>query len=108
MATRVSISIHGSSPDLEIPEDIIEGVTILDHEKIFYFDADGLADLNLVIEITRGVALPLLAMWIYDKFIKKDSKTIAKETKINEKVITFVSRDEFIQLVQREIEKTEE
>ena len=79
-----------------------------DTDQVIYFDAEGLSLLNIVIEIGRDVAAPVLAAWLYDRFVSRKPSKPAKETKLNERVITFGNRDQFMQLVEREITHTEE
>ena len=101
-----SVLVH--TPVAAEPFDPPEGVTITEHDCTIYFDAEGLSLLTIAIEIGRDVAAPIFAAWLYDRFVSRKPSKPAKETKINERVITVGSRDEFIQLVEREIhERTE-
>jgi hypothetical protein len=84
------------------------GVTISGEDHVTYFDAEGLSLLTITISFATGVASQILAAWLYDRFVKPKSSKPAKETKLNERVVTIRSRDEFIQLVEREIAQTED
>jgi hypothetical protein len=103
---KFSVLVH--TPVTEEPFEAPAGVTVSEANRVIYFDAEGLSLLNIVIEIGRDVAAPILAAWLYDRFVNRKSSKPAKETKINERVITFGSRDQFIQIVEREITNTEE
>lgn len=104
---HLKFSVLVNAPVATEPFNPPEGVTIADRDCIIYFDAEGLSLLTMVIEIGRDVAAPILAAWLYDRFVSRESSKPAKEAKINERVITVGSRNEFIQWVQREITQTE-
>ena len=103
---KFSVLVH--TPVTAEPFDPPAGIAVSDTDRVIYFDAEGLSLLNIVIEIGRDVAAPVLAAWLYDRFVSRKPSKPAKETKLNERVITFGSRDQFIQLVEREITHTEE
>jgi hypothetical protein len=98
---RFSVLVH--TPVTEEPFDPPAGVTITNVERIIYFDQEGLSLLTIAIEVGRDVVAPILALWLYERFIKPKGSKPAKETRINERLITVGARDEFIKLVEREI-----
>lgn len=103
---KFSVLVH--TPVTAEPFDAPAGVSVSDEERIIYFDSEGLSLLSISIALASGVTAQVVGAWLYERFVKpKDSKP-AKETKLNERVLTVVTRDEFIQLVEREIhERTE-
>lgn len=103
---KFSVLVH--TPVTSEPFDPPAGVTVSDTDRVIYFDAEGLSLLNIVIEFGRDVAAPVLAAWLYNRFVNRKPSKPAKETKLNERVITFGSRDQFMQIVEREITHTEE
>jgi hypothetical protein len=97
-------------PASAIPDrlDPPEGIEIIDRKGITYFDAEGLSLLSIAIALGTGVTAQILANWLYDQFIKPKSGKGSKKTKINERVVKIRSRDEFVELIEREITENEE
>ena len=105
--TTVSLSLHVptrvAGGDLTPPP----GVAVKKQKQIFYFDAEGFSDLNIIIEIARGVALPILAAWLYDRFLKKEPQTKEREVVIREVRYRIESKDQLVQILEREVKLTE-
>lgn len=102
---KFSVLVH--TPVTAEPFDPPPGITVSDADRVTYFDAEGLSLLKIVIEIGRDVAAPILAAWLYDRFVNRKPSKPAKKIKLNERVVTVGSRDQFIQLVEREITQEE-
>ena len=100
-----SVLVH--TPVTFDPYDPPAGVAITDHQTKTYFDAEGLSLLTLALEIGRGIAAPIVAMWLYDRFVKPKESKPARKIRINEREITVGSREEFVRLIEREIRTTD-
>ena len=98
---RFSVLVH--TPVTMKPFDPPSGITIAHEDRVTYFDAEGLSLLSITIGFASGVSAQILASWLYDRFIKPKTSKPAKETKLNERVITVGSRDQFIQIIEREM-----
>ena len=103
---KFSVLVH--TPVTAEPFDPPRGVTYSEPDVVIYFDTEGLSLLAILIEVGRDVAAPVFAAWLYDRFVSRKPSKPAKQTKLNERVITFGTRDEFIQLVERELTQTKD
>jgi hypothetical protein len=104
---QLNFAVLVHTPVTAEPFDAPAGVTISNEDRVTYFDAEGLSLLTITISFATGVTGQILASWLYDRFVRPKSSKPAKEIKLNERVITVRSRDEFIQLIEHEIMGTE-
>ncbi len=103
---QFSVLVH--TPVTIEPFSAPAGVAVSDVDRVIYFDAAGLSLLSMIIGFTGGVTAQVLGSWLYDRFVKPKTSKPAKEIKINERIITAASREQFIQVLEREITRTEE
>jgi hypothetical protein len=104
---RIVFSVLVHTPVTFEPFDEPAGVTIAGKKCVTYFDSEGLSLLTIGIEIGRDFAAPILCAWLYDRFVKNPSHKSSKDVKINERTITYITRDEFLHAVEREIQQSE-
>jgi len=66
----LKFSIRTTNKMARKPFEAPAGVRITKEDCILYFSDEGLVLLTITIEIARSVVAPVVAMWLYDRFIK--------------------------------------
>jgi hypothetical protein len=79
------------------------GVTVKEKKQIYHFDAEGFSVLKIVLEFGSGVAVSVVAAWLYDAFLKKDPAAKERELTIREVQYRIESREQLVEVLEREI-----
>jgi hypothetical protein len=101
----LALTIKGKAEEFKTPPKPPAGITIADSKKTFYFDAAGLEDLQLLLNLASNVVGSFIASWLYS-YVFKARPTSANEIVVNGKTFTFSSEIELEAIIDREIRQS--
>ncbi len=105
---RIKLSVLGPAHEVLARLHPPPGIIVADTEVRSWFSEGGLSLLTVTIEFGVAVSASVVAKWLFDTFVKPNPTDCARQIKINEKVVTVVTENQFQQLIEREITDTKD